>query len=55
VAFKLPMNREYLQNYIKRVEQVPKAAPHAMEVKSNRVRAKLITKLLGGYAEEVVA
>lgn len=55
VAFKLPMKREYLQNYMKRVEQVPKAAPHAMEVKSYRVRAKLITKLLGGYAEEVVA
>ncbi len=55
VGMKLPMRREYFENYMKKVNQVPKSAPHAMEVKSYRVRASLIKRFLGRYSEEAVA
>jgi len=54
LAFKLPIKKEYIQDYMQRIEEVPKVAPHAMEVKSYRVRAKLIKKMLSGFVEEPV-
>lgn len=54
LAFKLPIKKEYIQDYIQRVDEVPKVAPHAMEVKSYRVRAKLIKKMLSGFVENPV-
>ena len=55
VGLEIPMKREYLENYMKKVEQVPKSAPHAMEVKSYRVRANLVNRLLGRFSVEAVA
>lgn len=52
LASKLPIKKEYIQDYMQRVEDVPKVAPHAMEVKSYRIRVKLIKKMLGGFVED---
>ncbi len=54
LAFKLPIKREYIQDYMQRVEDVPKVALHAMEVRSYRVRDNLIKKMLSGFVPEVV-